>query len=387
MSQALRIVVLGYLVRGPMGGMAWHHLNYAVGLRSLGHDIYYVEDSEDYASCYDPVKVVMKKDPTYGLRFAEAAFSKLGLEDRWTYYDWHTQSWMGPAAARILKVCANADMLINVSGVNPIRSWTRQIPVRVLIDTDPAFLQIKHLTWPGARNRATDHNRFFSFAERIGKPDCGIPDDGFPWKTTRQPISLDLWAYTQGSPGGQFTTVMQWDSYDSMVYNGKRYAMKSASFERYLDIPTKTNERFQLAMYAEPKLRETLENKGWNLADPAKIASDPWAYQEYLRRSKGEFTVAKEGYVVSNGGWFSERSACYLATGRPVVTQETGFSSWLPSGAGVLSYNSPEEAINCLEEVDRRYKFHCRSARELAEEYFNAPKVLTTLIEESSVKR
>ena len=380
-TQRLRIVVLGYIVRGPIGGLAWHHLQYVLGLRALGHDVYFVEDSDDYESCYDPARGVVDKDPSYGLQFAARAFERLGFGERWCYYDAHTDTWMGPLASHVHDVCESAELLLNLSGVNPLRSWFADIPHRALVDTDPAFTQIRHLTDSQMRALAAAHNSFFTFAENIGTDDCLVPADGLAWQPTRQPVQLDAWPVTPGRREGSWTTVMQWDSYRSREYEGRRYGMKSDSFELFVDLPTRAGPLFEIALGSESAPRDLLRAKGWRLLDPLEVTRDPWTYQEFIRSSKAEWSVAKHGYVESRSGWFSERSAAYLASGRPVLTQQTGFSDWLPRGAGLLAFETIEEALVGLEEIDDAYDHHCRAARELAEEFFDARKVLTHLVE------
>jgi hypothetical protein len=379
-----RILVLGYLVRGPIGGLAWHHLQYVMGLRALGHDVCFVEDSDDYAGCYNPKDNAMGKDPSYGLEFAAQAFGRVGLADRWAYYDAHTGRWLGPCRGTVLSFARRADVLLNVSGVNPLRPWFAGIPVRVFIDTDPVFTQIRNLTSAPARALASSHNRFFSFAENIGRAVSSVPQDGFAWQPTRQPIVLDAWKVVPGPREGKFTTVMQWESYDKQEYNGQQYGMKSDSFTPYLDLPLHAGSIFELAVGSPTTPRDLLRSKGWVLVNPLEPTRDPWTYQAYIRQSKGEFAVAKQGYVVSRSGWFSERSAAYLASGRPVVVQDTAFSEWLPTGLGVLAFNTPEEAVASTTEVDRRYEMHCRTARHIAEEYFDARKVLSSLLERAT---
>ncbi|MEC4811768.1 MAG: hypothetical protein SAK29_00540 [Scytonema sp. PMC 1069.18] len=376
----LRIIVLGYIVRGPIGGMAWSDLHYLLGLASLGHDVYFVEDSDDYPSCYDPVRGVMDTDPTYGLQFATRIFAKVGLGDRWAYYDAHTSSWHGKSSNDILNICAHADVLLNFSGVNPLRPWLMEIPARVFIDKDPVFTQIRHLNDPAALNLAKQHTAFFSFGENINCDDSSIPNDGLPWQATRHPIFLDAWAATPGVESGKFTTVMLWDSYPAREYNGQYYGMKSDSFQPYLDLPQKTESIFELAVGSPTAPRSLLASQGWVVQNPHETTLDPWTYQHYIQQSKAEFTVAKHGYVISRSGWFSERSAAYLASGRPVLVQETGFSDWLHTRYGVIPFNTLEEALTGIEEINSRYKFHCQAAREIAEEYFDARKVLNQLL-------
>jgi hypothetical protein len=381
-NSRLRIIVLGYIVRGPLGGMAWHHLQYVLGLARLGHDVYFVEDSDDYESCYNPVTFEMSTDPAYGLGFAGRAFGAVGLGERWAYWDAHTSRWLGPAGAGIQGVCAGADLLLNVSGVNPLRPWLADIPARALLDTDPVFTQVRHLTDAQARRAASGHTAFFSFGENIGRGPAAIPDDGLPWQPTRQPVVLDAWPVTPGPPEGKFRTVMQWDSYPALRWSGRRYGLKCDSFGAYLELPRRTGELYELAVTRIPgEARELLQAHGWAVGDPAEPSRDPWSYQRYLQESRAEFSVAKHGYVVTRSGWFSERSACYLASGRPVVVQETGFSDWLPRGLGVHPFTTLEEAAAGVEAVNSRYQQNCKAARDLAAEYFDAGKVLTRLID------
>ena len=379
----MRILVLGYLIRGPLGGLAWHHLQYVLGLHRLGHDVYFIEDSSDSPACYDPSRHVTDENPAYGIRFTAAAFERLGLGDRWSYYDAHTERWLGPCADKAPQLCATADVLLNVSGVNPVRPWLAGVPVRALIDTDPVFTQVRHLTDASARRLADWHTHFFTFGENFGSPGCRIPDDGLPWLPTCQPIVLDVWEATPGRPNGRFTTVMQWDSYERREYGGVRYGMKAESFGPIIEVPERIDAELELAIGSANAPREALERHGWLLRDPLEVTRDPWTYQEYIRQSRAEFSVAKHGYVVSNSGWFSERSACYLASGRPVVVQDTGFPGQLAGGAGVLGFANPGEACAALQEVQDNYRLHCEAAREIAEEYFDARKVLRALLDQA----
>jgi hypothetical protein len=381
MASRLRIIVLGYIVRGPLGGLVWHHLQYIMGLAELGHDVYFVEDSGDSLwCCYDPTRHLTDTDPTYGLQLAMRTFERVGLGGRWAYYDAHTSRWLGPCADRILSICATADLVLNLGGVASLRPWVMKIPVRALIDTDPVFTQIQHLTNSVIWGQALQHTAFLSFGENIGLSRCAIPKDGLSWQPARQPICLDAWPVTVGPVTGKFTTVMQWESYATPEYGRIRYGMKADSFGPYMDLPKRTGASLELAVGSPTAPRALLARAGWEIRNPLEVALDPWTYQQYIRQSKAEFTVAKHGYVISRSGWFSERSAAYLASGRPVVTQETGFSDWLEVGSGIIAFNTPEEALGALEEVNARYEYHCQAARAIAKEYFDARKVLTRLI-------
>lgn len=377
----LRVVVLGYIVRGPVGGFASYFLQYVTGLAQLGHDVYFFEVGDDYPSCYDPSRDLTGTDPTYGLRFATNIFNRVGLGNRWAYHDARTSCWLGPCADRIAEVCPTADLLLNVGGVNRLQPWLRDVPVRAFVDLDPVFTQVKHLTDSTARERALHHTAFLTVGENIARQKSSIPDDGLPWQVTRQPIVLDAWPLTHGFIHGKFTTVMQWESYPALEYGGARYGLKSDSFGPYLHLPDRVGRIFELAVGGPAVPYEMLRKKGWEPRNPLEVTQDPWAYRRYIQQSKAEFSVVKQAYAVSRSGWFSDRSVAYLASGRPVLVQETGFSDWLPTGAGILPFASLDDVLIGLDAIQSRYEFHCQAARAIAEEYFDSRKVLFRLIE------
>jgi hypothetical protein len=280
-----------------------------------------------------------------------------------------------------MEIGASADLLLNLSGANPLRPWWMKIPVRVLIDTDPVFTQIRNLIDSARRHRSSQHTTFLSFGENIGLSRSAIPADGLPWQATRQPVILDAWPVTPGPKNGKFTTIMQWDSYSAREYNGYRYGMKSDAFGPYLDLPERAGPLLELAVGGSSAPRVLLRSKGWVLRDPLEPTRDPWTYQCYIQQSKAEFGIARHGYVISRSGWFSERSAAYLASGRPVLAQDTGFSNWLPTGSGIIPFSTSEEALAGIQEINSRYEFHCRAARALVREYFDAYKILSRLVE------
>lgn len=384
-NSKLRIAILGYIVRGPLGGMVWHHLQYVLGLKELGHDVCFVEDSEDYPACYNPETYEISIDAAYGLRFIDECFGRLGLKENWAYYDAHKNQWFGKPKETMLDFFASADVLLNISGVNPLRDWALQVPRRVFIDTDPAFVQIRHLTDENARKFAEKHNTFFTFGENFGAEDCRIPNDGFAWQPTRQPVVLDMWKVTKGNKNNHWTTVMQWDSYRTAEYNGQTFGMKSASFDEYADLPQLTTEKFELALGSENAPGDFLQSKGWKITNPLVPTRTPWTYQKFIQNSKAEWTVAKQGYVLSKSGWFSERSACYLASGRPVLVQKTGFEKYLPTGEGLLAFGNVEEVLDGIEKINADYARHNRRANEIVREYFDAKVILPQLLRDAEV--
>lgn len=376
----MKIVVLGYIIRGPLGGLVWHHFQYVYGLVKMGYDVLFLEDSEEYAACYNPETLKLTTDPGYGLKFIKNIFHTYDLDKNWAYFDFHTNTWFGKTKKEVDMFLKEADILLNISGVNPLREWSQNIPCRIFIDTDPVFTQIRHLTDPDALKLAKQHNVFFSFGENYGKEGCGIPNDGIDWKPTRQPVVSDLWKNKNIKKEARWTTVMQWDSYKTAQWNDRSYGMKSESFGSYIKLPELENESFELAIGSETAPKEKLKNVGWHITDPLIVTKTPESYQCYINNSKGEWSIAKHGYVISNSGWFSERSAVYLASGKPVVLQDTGFSKHIPTRKGLLVFTNLDEAIEAIQNVNHDYKAHCKAARQIAKEYFSAYKVLKDML-------
>ncbi len=377
----MRIVVLGYIIRGPLGGMCWHHFQYVLGLKKLGHEVLFIEDSDDYPACYNPITLEMSKDPHYGFEFIKKLFSRFNVNENWAYFDAHTNTWFGLSKQKVLAFCKQADIVFNLSAVNPLRDWWKMIPSLVLIDTDPLFTQVKILKDPSLKALANAHTAFFSFGENIKSPDCDIPVDGIDWKATRQPVFLDAWKLSPPLSKAKWTTIMQWDSYKEQEYDGRMYGMKSISFKDYITLPEKLSDSFELVMVSTKAPEVILRKAGWQLCDPAEVSLTPEKYQHFIQQSKGEWSVAKQGYVISNSGWFSERSCAYLASGRPVVIQDTGFSKYIKTGRGLFSFTSQSEAVAAIDTINCDYLKHCGYAREIAEEYFNSDKVLTELLD------
>lgn len=267
------------------------------------------------------------------------------------------------------------------------------MPNRAYIDTDPGFEQIRILRESWRMERARQHTVFFSLGENIAKGAARVPDTPFDWQALRQPVVLDLWPLREGAQTGRFTTVMNWDAYEPQDWEGLRFGMKSESFEDYWDLPTRARDlpgapSFEIALGGAEAPRARLLDHGWTITNQLHVTRDPWSYQDYLGASKAEFTVAKSGYVRSACGWFSERSAHYLASGRPVITQDTGFRSAFYESPGpgardlgLLPFSDMEQALEALASVQAEYAKHCRAAREIAEAYFDARTVLPRFLE------
>jgi len=221
----------------------------------------------------------------------------------------------------------------------------------------------------------------FTYGENVGKPGCSMPTGGVEWKPTRQPVVLDLWPDTPGDASAPITSVINWFAYGDHKHNGQTFGQKDREFAAYFDLPARAGRKMELALASAPcEVRERLSAGGWEIIDPLRVTRDPRTYQEYLRRSAGEWCVAKHGYVSTRCGWFSDRSAGYLASGRPVVLQDTGFSEYLPCGNGLLPFKTPGEAVSALAALRDDYANHCRAAQRIAQEFFDSDQVLSEML-------
>ena len=375
---SLKIVCSGHLVRHPLGGHSWHHFQYLVGFLRLGHDVTFFEDYGWPNSCYDPERSDMTADPSYGIAYLKKLFESHGLGDRWCYIA-ENGSVHGMPREHLAQACRESDVYLNLSNINWIPEL-EQCRRRVLVDTDPVFTQIGGFGIGGAFSR---YQALFTYGENVHRPGCSMPTGGVRWLPTRQPVVLDLWPVETGFTSAPFTTVMNWSAYGDREHAGRVYGQKDREFEQFFCLPQETGESMEIAVNAPPAVRARLLAGGWRLADPRAVTRDPWSYQRYLRSSRAEFCVAKHAYVTTRSGWFSDRSTAYLAMGRPVVVQDTGFSEIFACGAGVLPFRTPGEAVAALSQVTDSYDDHCRAARAFVETYFDASRVLTNLLEQS----
>ena len=379
----MRIVVTGLIGQYAFGGVTWDYIQYALGFRSLGHDVWYLEDTGTWA--YDPVKMEPSADCSRNTAYLARVMEDFDMGDRWIYRNAADGTWHGAAGSA--EILASADVLANVSGACWLTPETSRIPRKLFLDGDPMFTQIGLAADPDSNyaKHVAAHESQFSFGLHIGKPGCKVPESGFTWRHTVQPIALDYWKPTQTPTSkGNWTTVMNWASYAPKDFQGQKFGQKDLEFERFLDLPSLTHERFELAMgqgVGNKRPTAMLESKGWHIIEPDTHLPDYLTYRQFISQSKGEWSIAKHGYVHSRSGWFSCRSACYLAAGKPVVVQDTGWSEHLPSGDGVFAFNTPAEAAAALDEASKNYEHHSQAAREFAEKHFEAGKVCAELLE------
>jgi hypothetical protein len=352
------------------GGASWAVLQYVVGLRSLGYEVLLVEPVE--RQLLDPTGAVA------------GYFERLPLLDGGaTLLGQGTKETLGVPYAQLSEFAAEADLLLNLSGILRDEQLLDQIPVRAFLDLDPGFNQVWHET--GVDMGLDLHTHFVTVGQNIGRPGCPIPDCGRSWIPTLPPVTLAYWprALPESPSRDAFTTVGHWRSYGSIEHGGIHYGQRAHSLRELIELPKRSPARFQLALGIHPEETsdlEALRANGWDLVDPDSVAGNPDRYAEFIRGSKAELSVAKSGYVASRSGWFSDRSACYLASGRPVLAQETGFSEFLPCDHGLIAFSTTEEAAAGAESVEADVEGHGRAARAIAEEHLDARKVLPRLL-------
>jgi hypothetical protein len=383
MDSSLRIIVTGLIAQYPLGGVAWDYVQYVSGLARLGHDVYYIEDTGQWP--YNPMEGGVSKGCEFNVDYLRRLMARFGLSEKWAYcFPWQTQ-WFGLSEGKRREIVESADLLINVSGTVQNPETYHSVKRLAYIDSDPVFTQIKLARGQSDFRQLLDsHDVHFSFGERLS---AAIPDDGRRWRPTRQPVVLAEWEHSL--PHREvFTTVMNWTSYKPLVYEGQNYAQKDVEFLRFLELPAKVAPTGLEVAVNEGKTRHPprtlLTHKGWRVVDPEIVCADFESYRQYIQSSKAEWSVAKNGYVVGQPGWFSCRSACYLASGRPVVVQDTGFGAVLPVGEGLLSFKTIDDAAAAIHEVEAKYKAHSRAARAIAEAYFDSDKVLGAVLAEAT---
>ncbi len=381
-----QVIVAGYIVRYPLAGNVLASLQYVLGFERLGCRTYFLEEHGPWPnSCFDPLAGRMSDDPHYGLGVLARVMEAHGLGDRWVYVD-ERRRCHGLDQRALGGLFAGADALVNVSGVNWLPEFAA-CPRRVFIDTDPGFTQFRLAGRSPADDWAhvRDHDLHFSYALNLGGADCAVPAVGLTWRPTRPPIVLGLWPVAAAPEGAAYTTVMNWQAYEPVTYDGVTYGQKDREFERFMDLPRRTPARLRVAVAGGPTPRDRLTAHGWEVEDAVARSLGVEDYQGFIRASRGEFTIAKHGYVAARTGWFGDRSASYLASGKPVVMQDTGFGTRLPLGDGLLAVGSVEEAVAALARVEADYAAHARGARAVAESCFASNAVLAEILEAAGI--
>lgn len=378
-------LVAGYLVRYPLGGFILAQSHLLAGLQRLGFEPVFLEHHGWANACYDPRTNTMTDDPTSGIATMERAFAKFGL-GRWCYVDAHGK-FHGLSRTEVTALCREAAVLISWGATTWLEEF-RECRTRVFLDADPGFTQFKMSPTACAGYASPcEFNFHCTFGERIGKPDCPIPTHGMNWLPTRPPIALDL-VQPRFTPAARFfTTVMSWTAYGNVEYRGETYGQKDVELLKLIDLPQRAGRRFELALAGPDAPSDRLRAAGWEVTAALPATIDVETYLDYIGRSRGEFGVAKNTYVKTRSGWFSDRTTHYLALGKPVIVQDTGFSEYLPCGEGLFAFQNADDIAVAVEAIDRDYERHCRAARQIVEEHFAAEKVVGKLLSECGVSR
>jgi hypothetical protein len=378
------IIIAGSLAQRPgHGGHTWVFLQYLLGFKRLGWDVAFV-DWLAPDMCVDRTGKRCPVEQSWNVVYFRDVMERFGFADAWTLIC--DDRFLGLSREAIVEKTTAAAFLLNVMGFLKDRHLLAAARRRVFLDIDPGFGQM----W-----RALDlsdvfagHDDFVTIAENIGRPDCAIPTCGLNWITTPQPAVLEHWPANVSTNNYGFSTVATWRGrFGPIEYKGKTYGQRVHEFRKFAPLPRLSRERFTLALDIDPsetKDLALLNENGWSIVDPRSVAGDPWRYREFVQNSKGEFIVAKNMYVETRGGWFSDRSICYLASGRPVLAQRTGWS--YPDDRGLIGFFTLDDAVDGIRKISANYDEHCRAARKVAEDHFDSDKVLSRLLKNLQVE-
>ena len=381
----MRAIITGMIVTYPVGGVAWDYGQYALALECLGWDVYYLEDTG--WETYDPRKGEYGADCEFGVRFLQESLAQMSptLGARWHFRAMDGTTY-GVDAVRFRSLVAEADLFLNVSGGTLLRDEYMACPCKALIDSDPGWNHFVNFPkwdanprWQGTHGYRA-HDYFFTYAERLGRPDCILPDMGIRWHPTRPPVVMDYWQSRQ--PAEKWTTVMTWNNFKKPVnYQGRQYGTKEMEFPKVEQLPRHVDAQFELAVGGNGAPVDEWKKLGWAVVDSHSVSTTLEEYREYIERSRGEFSVTKNLYTATNSGWFSCRTVCYLASGKPAVVQDTGFSEFIPTGRGLFAFTSLEDAIEAVRTVELDYDGHCRAAQDVAREHFDSRVVVGNILQ------
>jgi hypothetical protein len=376
------IVVAGALANRPgNGGGAWVRLSFVRGLDRLGCGTFFVEQiSED--ACVDADGEPAPFERSVNRSWFHTVTAEHGLAGRAALIVGETGEVDGMRSEELDAIARDADLLVNLSGNLTDDRLLRRFRTKAFVDLDPGFTQFWHAAGEGG-TAVDGHDVWFTVGENIGSDGCTIPDCRITWRTIRQPVVLDDWPVVAGD-NDLATTIASWRGpFGPVERDGRRYGLKAHEFRRFVDLPASAPLRFELALEIDPADdadRDLLTDNGWSVVDPEAVASDPQAFRDYVQRSGAEFSVAKEMYVRTNSGWFSDRSVRYLASGKPVLVQDTGFSRNIPSDEGVVAFTTLDEAAAGAASIKQRYDEHAAAARHIAERWFDSDVVLDRML-------
>lgn len=383
MSRSLKIVVAGYAVGFPMGGQVWVMLHYMLGLSRLGHEVLFLEDTSDWAYPFDP-DLGFGLDSSFGRKTLENIFNHYGLNGRWAYNSILENKLYGVSQKELDSFCSEADLLLNISAVNPLRDNYMRSRVKAVIDTDPVFTQVKIAENDSLKAYYKAHDACFTYGYNIPSGKSRTPLSDIKWIPTLPPVVLEEWTPVS-SPGRGYSTIGSWDTKDrEIVVDGEVLSWrKSIRYESLIHLPRRLpGIDLELTFSGMGDAGRRFADHGWIVRDALDVSRDPWRYRDYIRGSQAEFTVAKDQNIRLKSGWFSDRSACYLAAGRPVITEDTGFDAYLDVGEGLFAFKTEDEAVEAIKTIESDPERHRRAAHRIAGEHFDAKKILSDLLSE-----
>jgi hypothetical protein len=378
-------IVSGALANKPFnGGNAWTRLSWVLGLRKLGFDAWFVEQISP-ANCVDSSGKETPFKDSVNLRYFRAVMRQFDLLESSTLVCEGSGEVYGLHPATLAERLGHVDLLFNISGHLTDAELKELARCKVYYDDDPGFTQFWHAMGSGGP-RLTGHDFYFTIGENIGSSDCAIPAGNIEWRHTRPPVVLTEWPLRESASFNRFTTVASWrGAYAPVEYCGKTYRLKAHEFRKFVELPRHMRLRFEIALQIYPgdqKDLDALIANGWNIVDPIQVADFPHEYRRYIQGSGAEFSVAQGMYVDTNSGWFSDRTVRYLASGKPALVQDTGFSRHYPAQEGLVAFRTFEEAVSGAESITADYRKHCTAARAIAEEFFDSDKVIRRMASE-----
>ncbi|MBV9464341.1 MAG: hypothetical protein JO317_08950 [Verrucomicrobiae bacterium] len=389
-----KIVLMGFMSRIPVAGVVWQHLHYVAGFRKVGCEVIYLEDTLSWP--YDARQLDQVEDPTVAAEFTKAMAERFHF--RWGFRASYREpaETFGMSDADFVRAIQDADAVLNICGAQELTERVRKAKCLVYVESDPGVEQIKLAKkTQDTIDFLSAHHARFTFGENLGQADCPVPMvEGFSWHPTRQPIVTEWWRPEKrrakdGREPFRFTSVANWETKgkDIVWKNKVYYWSKTFEFLKFADVPRAVAHRSPIAwelatdMRQDPASLELFGRQGWKLESPHEMSADPFLYQRYVQGSDAEWTVAKDQYVRWNTGWFSDRSACYLAAGLPVITQNTGFSKIIPVGEGLFDFRGVPEIQTAVDIILSDPAKHSKAASDLAREYFEAEKVCAGMLE------
>jgi hypothetical protein len=377
-----RIVLGSYMVRYPLGGMLSWALQYVIGLQRLGHDVVFVEKAHYPQACFSPTTGVMTDDASEGVGIVAGLLARFGMPGRWCFVD-YSGVYHGMTSDQVNAEFRSADLFIDMGTHGAWAEESTAARRRVLVDGEPGFTQMKRASRIADGVAVTEYDAYYTSGLNIGTERSTAPTAGVEWQPLPHPVVLDLFDPTPPPRVGAITTVMNWQSYTPLEYKGRTYGHKDVSFEAFADLPSKVDAPLELAVGGPSVPVEHLVDLGWHVRNGHEVTrtiDDFWAY---IVASRAEFSLCKEGYVATGSGWFSDRGGAYLASGRPVIQQDTGFGALLPLGEGLFAVSSVDEAAAAIDAVLTHPDRHAASAREIAESHLDSRVVLAAWLDDA----